>query len=95
MRWLKVFIALLPLLLIACPKPIPSAEEPDVTLTRLQTCSTVEPDLKPSNVCDGLFTSEGYACARCPHASGCWLSDVSIYCSKGPCAKDPRCKTQR
>jgi len=42
-------------------------------------------------VCEGLFTPDGYACARCADAGACIALEVQVYCAAGPCAMDQAC----
>ena len=86
-----------------CP-PTPPVTSPDQARSDLRAapppagvlgeCPSTK-DLTPGAVCDGFFTPEGLACARCPSSRGCKASDIQIYCATGPCAADPRCTTQR
>ncbi len=54
----------------------------------LPKCSSILPD--PENICDGQFTQDGLACARCD-VSGCFDVDDAVYCVKNWDCGDPLC----
>lgn len=43
-----------------------------------------------TDVCDGLFTAEGFACVRC-EAGGCMDTVDKMYCVMDSCSSDKRC----
>jgi len=100
---LSVSLALPLSLLVLCgcpPKPpivapIPTTEaqdmsQPDNTAPAVPACSTAA-QLKQEDICDGFFTKNGLACARCSNVKGCVDSVLVMYCATGPCAYDPVC----
>lgn len=81
-------LLLLSVLLVGCP-PAPIIRPP-----------VIQPDVLPcvapavltqADVCDGFFTVDGLACARCKNVKSCVDSNVVMYCASGPCNADPRC----
>ena len=58
----------------------------------IDTCPTTTVAVY-SDICDGLFTASGLACAHCTGSSACYDSVDSIYCAKGAagCLGDTAC----
>jgi hypothetical protein len=88
-------LALVTVLLMigGCPHPLPPipAPVPDA-LEGVADCSTDPKGLPTTeDICDSLFTVEGYACARCPGPSGCRDTVDMVYCVAGACLTDKRC----
>lgn len=75
--------------LVACPRPTP---QPVTIPNTPTTCASASPVTE--DVCDGLFTVDGYACVRCPDATGCIDAVDGVYCTNGPCTEDPRCASR-
>jgi hypothetical protein len=88
---MKTFPAVLVLLLAGCPKPpVPPVTPSDPAV--YPWC--VLPEVRASDICDGLFTSDGHACAACKNVGGggCIDPESEIYCIKGyGCLDDPEC----
>lgn len=69
------------------PIPIPTPDGP----AGVGDCATDGGLPTTEDVCDNLFTVEGYACARCPGPSGCRDTVDMVYCVVGTCLADKRC----
>lgn len=87
MRWLW-----LALVLAGCPKPIPGPQPPRLDMNMgLPACPSTQ-TVTPADVCDGLFTSAGLACAKCSGGSACLDTVDVVYCIKGTsCTGDAAC----
>lgn len=75
-----------------CLKPPP----PPIPITGFQSpaCDViVHPRVE--DICDGLYTIEGLACASCVGGSACIAVQEVVYCvSTGSCLLDERCKPE-
>lgn len=78
----------LALLLMGCPVPPPRPVFPITTTIPLCAKPAI---LKQADVCDGYFTQDGLACARCINVKGCVDSNVVMYCAEKPCSEDSFC----
>lgn len=74
---------LLALLILSCA-PLPAPQAPP----RQALCPAILPSA--DEVCEGLFTSGGYACLACASAQGCFDEADMVYCAQGGCS-DPLC----
>ena len=86
-------LLILSLLLCGCPHPpnpqpvTPPDQNPPVGVPNCPATMTVG----IGDVCGGLFTKEGLACASCQGGLGCFDQTDVIYCANGGCLKDPKC----
>ncbi len=90
--------------LAGCPKPPPPvgvipadladlATSPDLTLPEgIASCPTGI-TITPEDTCEGLATEDGTQCVSCPGSGGCLHEAAQVYCARGGCALDPRCKS--
>jgi len=82
-----VMMAAVAVVLAGCPKPPTPA--PPMPPDAAFCASPATPNA--TDVCDGFFTAQGYACVRCPNVSSCVDRDLQIWCVAGSCAGDPAC----
>ena len=90
---MRAFAFLTVLLVISgCPHPTPTPVTPPDGPVGVIDC-VLEPAGLPTteDVCDNMFTTDGYACARCPGGGGCRDTVDMIYCVVGTCLSDKRC----
>jgi len=102
-QYLLIAAALHLSLLALCgcpPKPPIVTNVPDVKPSDMAGADSATPaipacttaaQLKQEDICDGFFTKDGLACARCSNVKGCMDSTLVMYCATGPCAYDPAC----
>lgn len=80
MRWLIPLV----LCMSACPScpgpnPNPPVPPPPIDLGSSACASPVE--ATPQDVCDGIFTADGYACTQCKGGfASCVDKDLMVYC---------------
>ena len=84
------YLALIALVLLACPKPAP----PKPPLPEGVPACQQESQATTNDICDGYFTPEGYACTNCLNVSGCVDISVQVYCVAGGCISDPLCRVR-
>lgn len=98
MRQLSALLLLL--LCSACPPFPPPEPAPPKACETGANCGMYGLELCPLNmtvtfadVCDGLFTSDGLACAHCAGAEQCFDKIDYLYCARGPagCLGDTAC----
>lgn len=70
---------------------LPVACHPQVRPDPLLACPATGDS---SDVCDGMFTAEGYACFRCGVAHGCVDAQLQVYCVGERGCRDPRCSEE-
>lgn len=88
--WAAVLLALLALgTLGACRLPTPPGPSTDAPL-----CDPYLPLPTVADLCDGLFTSEGFACVQCPGYGACVESTDVLYCTNQYGCNDPACRAR-
>ena len=104
---MKFALIALVFVLSACPKPLPAPDgprcpcsAPDQGQAQIQDAGVVveipacltQVELLTEHVCDKMFTVDDVPCANCPGAEACLDMVDQVYCVKGGCAKDSKCK---
>jgi hypothetical protein len=85
------------MLVTGCPhppkhKPVAAdASAKDAFRPRIPACP-LDIVILPEDVCDGIFTADGHACAVCKGVSRCIDAVDQVYCAIGGCLRDPACK---
>lgn len=102
---MKKFITLLVFYVACChpqpvPTPPPSPLQGDMRLSipdggseyGLRFCPA-SMTVSYSDICDGMFTRSGLACAHCTGADSCYDKVDSVYCARGKvgCLQDDTC----
>ncbi len=95
--WPLLVVCAAGMLVTGCPHPPNPGPAPanssvaDASAPMVPACP-LSVVVTPEDVCDGLFTADGHACAVCKGGRGCIDTVDQIYCAAGPCLGDPACK---